>query len=140
MTHTTSIYGGLIIWIFIVLQIVFYEFLVVHSCIEDKTEEKKLVQWTTINYNSFSSWTDSQFTMFTVCAPPFQFPILHTYWKVQKHCHESHPSIHCCWKNVVIPLPPLLPVTEDKKVENCSNHDPCIVVQWCCWWHCCCCS
>lgn len=92
-----------------------------------------------ISKYSFGSRTRSQITAFTtINTPPGYADAPHGKREIQKHPHESQPSIHGCREDIIIPLPPTLSVFKNEVIEYSSNHNPAIEIHTCSRWHCCC--
>lgn len=73
--------------------------------------------------------------MLTFGPPPCEAYVLHAQSEVQQHSHEGHSGIQCSRENVVVALPPLLPIPEDEEVEYGPDNNPGVVVQGGGWRH-----
>nr|GME00326.1 hypothetical protein TorRG33x02_104160 [Ipomoea batatas] len=57
-------------------------------------------------------------------APPRYTLVFQPYSEVQQHRHESNPGIQRRRENIVIPLPPFLPVPENEEIEDRPHQNP----------------
>lgn len=64
-----------------------------------------------------------------VRPPPVQALILYSKRQVKQHRHEGHAAVQRRRQDVVIPLPPPLPVPENEEVEDRPHRDPRCVIE-----------
>lgn len=89
-----------------------------------KSEERA-----SVHCNTPGSGASSQITMLRIIVPPPTYiSVLYANAEVEQHCHESNTSIQSRREDIVVPLPPFLPVSEHEKVEDCAHQDPRIVI------------
>jgi len=91
--------------------------------------------WATIYNNSFCSGTRSQRAAIQVIPPPIQTDSLQPQAQIQQHPHEGEPGVQRPRQQVVVPLPPVPPVSIHHKPRQESDNDPGRVVHGGGWGH-----
>lgn len=72
--------------------------------------------------------------MLAVVTPPRHFLVLDAGGEVEEHGHKRNTRIQGRGEDVVVPLPPLLPIPKHEEVEDGAHKDPSIVVESGCRW------
>ncbi|OAY70275.1 hypothetical protein ACMD2_11842 [Ananas comosus] len=77
-----------------------------------------------IHNDPFGRGTRREVAVLAGGPPPVEALVLHRHRKVEQHPHHRHPRVQPCRQDVVVPLPPLLPVPVHEEVEHRPDRRP----------------
>jgi len=86
-----------------------------------ENSRKQLKYGATVNHHASSGGATGKQTVISVNrigTPPIHMHISNTQCKVNKHRHERHAGVQRRRQNIVIPLPPSLPVPEHEVIKD----------------------